>query len=123
YVLAVEEMPRKLIQYLNHPALRLSEEDDDHEAHQDNSIYMQKILLLLRSNTGHDFSLYKTNTIFRRIDRRIAFHRLHNYEEYVTYLRENPTEIEALLNELLIGVTKFFRDRKAFDILTKQIHR
>lgn len=122
YVLPVEEMPRKLVQYLSHPALRLSEEESDDNG-KDNNIYIQKILLLLRSNTGHDFSLYKTNTIFRRIDRRIAFHRLQNYEEYVSYLRENPGEIDILLNELLIGVTKFFRDRKAFDLLQKHIQQ
>lgn len=122
YILPVDEMPRKLVQYLSHPALLFSEDDGEVQDQADNSIYIQKILLLLRSNTGHDFSLYKTNTIFRRIDRRIAFHRLQHYEDYVNYLRENPTEIETLLNELLIGVTKFFRDRKAFDVLKKQIH-
>ncbi|MFD2147374.1 hypothetical protein [Mucilaginibacter antarcticus] len=63
--------------------------------------------MLLRSQTGHDFSLYKKSTINRRIDRRVAFHQLPDYVHYVNYLRENPQEIDVLFNELLIGVTKF----------------
>ncbi|WP_437919874.1 CheR family methyltransferase [Sphingobacterium sp. LRF_L2] len=120
YVLPTEEMPGKLIQYLRHPALQQSDEEET-ETDKNNNVYIQKILLLLRSNTGHDFSLYKKNTIFRRIERRIAFLQLVDYADYVTYLRENPMEIDTLFNELLIGVTKFFRDRQAFDLLRDQI--
>jgi two-component system CheB/CheR fusion protein len=120
YVLAPEEMPIKLIQYLKHPAL-----SDDSEGHaindSKNNNAIQKILMMLRSQTGHDFSLYKKNTITRRIDRRIAFHQLPDYSHYVTFLRENPSEINTLFNELLIGVTKFFRDATAFDSLRERL--
>jgi len=122
YILPPEEMPLKLIQYLNHPALA-AEENSELSSPIANKVYIQKILMLLRSQTGHDFSLYKKNTISRRIERRIAFHQLPDYENYVNYLRENPAEIDILFNELLIGVTKFFRDRHAFDSLKEHINR
>jgi two-component system CheB/CheR fusion protein len=116
FILSPEEMPGKLIQYLNHPALR-EPVADEFVSERNNQTHVQKILMLLRSSTGHDFSLYKKNTIIRRIERRIAFHQLPDYIHYVNYLRENPHEIEMLFNELLIGVTKFFRDASAFEIL------
>ncbi len=120
YVLSPDEMPLKLIQYINHPVLA---EEPSEQARTEirNSTSVQKILMLLRSHTGHDFSLYKKSTIIRRIDRRVAFHQLPDYVHYVTYLRENPIEIDTLFNELLIGVTKFFRDGAAFDSLKKKI--
>ncbi|MDB5131312.1 MAG: hypothetical protein JWR02_1061, partial [Mucilaginibacter sp.] len=116
YVLTPEEMPSKLIKYLNHPILN---EDNREQAITDskNSNAIQKVLMLLRSHTGHDFTLYKKNTITRRIDRRIAYNQLPDYISYINFLRENPGEIDVLFNELLIGVTKFFRDAEAFNVL------
>jgi two-component system CheB/CheR fusion protein len=121
YVLSPEEMPVKLIQYMNHPVLAEEASEQVREAIQ-NSNAIQKILMLLRSHTGHDFSLYKKSTITRRIDRRIAYHQIADYAAYVTFLRENPQETDILFNELLIGVTKFFRDSPAFDSLKKQLN-
>ncbi|RFZ81346.1 chemotaxis protein CheR [Mucilaginibacter terrenus] len=120
YVLSPEEMPLKLIQYLNHPVLTEEASDQVRTAIQ-NSNSIQKILMLLRSQTGHDFSLYKKSTITRRIDRRIAYHQLPDYISYVGFLRENPPEIDVLFNELLIGVTKFFRDAPAFESLKNKM--
>ncbi len=120
YILAPEEMPIRLIQYLKHPALS---EEPGFQALVDskNSTGLIKILMLLRSQTGHDFSHYKKSTITRRIARRIAFHQLADYSKYVTFLRENPQELTVLFNELLIGVTKFFRDADAFEMLTARL--
>src|SRR6195952_2236607 len=120
YVLTPEEMPSKLIKYLNHPILA---EDNREQAVMDskNSHAIQKVLMLLRSHTGHDFSLYKKSTVTRRIDRRIAFYQLANYAEYVNYLREHPHEIDVLFQEVLIGVTKFFRDHQAYEALQKKL--
>lgn len=120
YVLPPEEMPVKLIQFLNHPAILDNDEQITWETRNSNAI--PKILMLLRSHTGHDFTLYKKNTITRRIDRRVAFHQLSDYAQYVNYLRENPHEIDVLFNELLIGVTKFFRDPAAFDSLNEKLN-
>lgn len=122
YVLPPEDMPANLVRYLSHPVLT----DDTREqaiSESKNSNAMQKILMLLRSHTGHDFSLYKKNTVTRRIDRRIAYNQLPDYLHYVTYLRENPHEIDVLFNELLIGVTKFFRDHQAFEALQENLNR
>ncbi|WP_158799644.1 CheR family methyltransferase [Pedobacter sp. L105] len=122
YVLPPEDMPVKLIQYLSHPAIRESQSESEQSLSQANHTHLQKILMLLRSHTGHDFTLYKKSTIVRRIERRIAFHQLHDYVDYINYLRENPNELVLLFNELLIGVTKFFRDHDAFDALKNKLY-
>ncbi|SEA44465.1 CheR family methyltransferase [Pedobacter hartonius] len=122
YILSPEEMPVKLIQYLNHPAIREAQPESDFTLNQTSYTHLQKILMLLRANTGHDFTLYKKSTIVRRIERRIAFHQLNDYVDYINFLRENPAEIMRLFNELLIGVTKFFRDRDAFEALKGRLY-
>jgi len=122
YVLSAEDMPAKLIRYLNHPAIREAQSESDLSLNQANHTHLQKILMLLRSHTGHDFTLYKKSTIIRRIERRIAFHQLHDYIDYINYLRENPNELLLLFNELLIGVTKFFRDQDAFEVLKNKLY-
>lgn len=120
FVLAPEEMPIKLIQYLRHPGLN-EEPSEQTLSDSRNSNALQKVLLMLRSATGHDFSLYKKNTITRRIDRRLALHQLNDYSHYVNYLRENPQELDILFKEVLIGVTKFFRDAAAFEALRERM--
>ncbi len=82
---------------------------------------MNRLLMLLRSATGHDFSLYKKSTIGRRIERRMAQHDLDDTEIYARYLKENPAEIQILFKELLINVTSFFRDPDAFAALRQDI--
>ena len=120
YILSPEEMPIKLIQYVNHPILA-EEPNNDEQTEILNANAIQKILMLLRLHTGHDFSMYKKSTVIRRIDRRIAFHQLPDYGYYVNHLRENPQEIDILFNELLIGVTKFFRDPGAYSTLKNKL--
>ncbi|MDP3687313.1 MAG: chemotaxis protein CheB [Sulfurimicrobium sp.] len=79
------------------------------------------ILMLLRSNTGNDFSLYKKSTIGRRIERRMSQHNIDDMNIYARYLKENPAEVRALFKELLINVTSFFRDGEAFVMLKQDI--
>ena len=71
---------------------------------------IEHIFGLLRQRTRHDFSLYKINTVHRRIARRMAIHSLATPAQYVEFLHRNPLEIDLLFKELLIGVTAFFRD-------------
>jgi chemotaxis methyl-accepting protein methylase len=71
---------------------------------------LEQIVILLRERTGNDFSLYKNNTIYRRIERRMGLHQIDTTLLYTCYLRENPQELDLLFKELLIGVTSFFRD-------------
>ncbi|MDP9046491.1 MAG: chemotaxis protein CheR, partial [Bacteroidota bacterium] len=120
FVLPPEEMPIRLIQYLNHPALT-DEASKQVKFDIQNANAIQKILMLLRSHTGNDFLLYKKSTVTRRIDRRIAFLQLPDYNQYVNYLQNNLQEADVLFRELLIGVTKFFRDAHAFDSLKQKL--
>ena len=83
-------------------------------------VAMKKIFQLLRSQTGHDFSLYKPSTIYRRIERRMAVNEIEDITNYVKHMKQNPIEVEALFRDLLIGVTHFFRDTDAFRMLEKQ---
>ena len=82
---------------------------------------LEKIILLLRSRTGHDFTLYKKSTLYRRVERRIALHQLARIADYVRYLRENPHEADLLFQELLIGVTAFFRDPEVWQQLKTEV--
>lgn len=82
---------------------------------------MSRILMLLRSFTGHDFSHYKKSTIGRRVDRRMLQHNMTDLEIYARYLKEYPAEAHILFKELLINVTSFFRDAEAFAMLQKDI--
>ncbi len=82
---------------------------------------LKKIFVLLRSQTGHDFSQYKPSTVNRRIERRMAVHQIDGVGSYVSYLQRTPTEVEALFRDLLIGVTNFFRDPEAFRVLEELV--
>ena len=71
---------------------------------------LERIFALLRRRTRHDFSLYKSSTLYRRIERRMAIHGQPAVADYARFLGNNPQEIDLLFKELLIGVTSFFRD-------------
>jgi two-component system CheB/CheR fusion protein len=81
----------------------------------------QAVIDLLHAGTGIDFSLYRQTTFRRRVLRRSALLRKGSLGEYVAYLRENPDELHALSQEILIRVTHFFRDPEAFDVLSKRV--
>ncbi|MDY9925388.1 chemotaxis protein CheB [Methanosarcina sp.] len=115
YILAPAEMPAQLIAYVNQafgkrPHVVVQAEDA-----------MKKIFNLLRTRTGHDFSLYKQSTISRRIERRMAIQNIKSVDEYVHHLEQKPVEVEALFQDFLIGVTSFFRNPTAFDALQEKI--
>jgi len=82
---------------------------------------IEKITILLRNETGHDFSQYKKSTFLRRIERRMAIHQINELESYVRYLQGNPQELNLLFKELLIGVTNFFRDPQEWALLQKEV--
>ena len=81
---------------------------------------MKHILMLLRTKTGNDFSLYKQSTIRRRVERRMGMHNINDMDAYARYLKENPIEVQILFKEMLINVTSFFRDPEAFISLAKE---
>ena len=111
------ELPHKLIEFIKHIPLSKSESNSDLK----NTSNLEKIVILLRAQTGHDFSLYKKNTMFRRIERRMNVHQIDKIYNYVRFLQENPKETEILFKELLIGVTSFFRDPAVWEKLKTKI--
>ena len=80
-----------------------------------------KILALLRNSTGVDFSLYKPNTINRRITRRMVLGKAKTLDAYLRHLKGDATELDALYQDLLIGVTGFFRNPEAFEVLKQSV--
>jgi two-component system, chemotaxis family, CheB/CheR fusion protein len=117
YVLPTEQLPAQLGAYAQGPyfASAATASLDEGELPEP----MQKINVLLRARTGHDFSAYKAKTIRRRIERRINVHQLNGPLQYLRLLHENPHELDLLFCDLLIGVTSFFRDPGAFEVLAK----
>ncbi len=112
-VAPADELPVKLVQFLSQiPFVRLETENTIKDKNS-----LEKIISLLRIRTGNDFSLYKKNTMYRRIERRMAVHHIQKIISYVSFLKENPKEVEILFKELMIGVTNFFRDPQVWDKL------
>jgi two-component system CheB/CheR fusion protein len=117
YVLHPRDMPAQLIAYCRHVFRRartvkaLSKAEDA----------LKKLCVLLRAQTGHDFSQYKEGTLMRRIERRMSLHQFEDPEEYLQYVRENVSEAEGLFRDLLIGVTNFFRDSEAYEAFRQKV--
>ncbi|HEV8717079.1 MAG TPA: chemotaxis protein CheB, partial [Candidatus Binatia bacterium] len=82
---------------------------------------LQKVFAILRRTTGIDFSAYKPGTIKRRIARRMVVHKIEKLKQFVEYLQQNPTEVQALCQDLLIPVTSFFREPETCEALTSQV--
>ena len=116
-VAPVEDLAGRITAYVAHaphttaPELSLSAKTESG---------IEKICLLLRSQTGHDFSQYKRSTVYRRIERRMGLHQIDGIAGYLRYMQESPQETTLLFKELLIGVTSFFRDPEAWEHLQKQ---
>lgn len=119
YVLPPSQMPEHLIKYVKGPFLSVYKPKSKAEPLLKD--VMQKIFLQLRNRTGHDFSGYKANTTRRRIERRMNVHHLNDPGEYIKYMQQNAQESDLLFKELLIGVTSFFRDPDAFEVIKKKI--
>ena len=116
-----EELPLRIAETLQHlRPLPLGHSPRESETADQKSAF-DKVCILLRARTGHDFSLYKKTTVYRRVERRMAIHQLDRIGDYVRYLRENPQEVDLLFRELLIGVTSFFRDPATWDYLQQQV--
>ncbi len=107
-VAPAEELASSIVAYLQHIPLLKREWPDEKLTDKDQS-GLEKVILILRTQTGHDFSFYKKSTIYRRIERRMGLHQLTKIAYYVRYLSENSQEAGLLFKELIIGVTNFFR--------------
>ncbi|MEL7589340.1 MAG: chemotaxis protein CheB [Prolixibacteraceae bacterium] len=111
------ELPGKLMDLIEHiPVIR-----SDTEMESRDKGALEKIIILLRAHNGNDFSLYKKNTLYRRIERRMGIHKIDRIISYVHFLQENPKELEILFKEFLIGVTNFFRDAQVWEKLKEMV--
>ena len=123
-----QAIARELARISHHPYVRQlsvpdTEEDvapREQDAPQSEPDFRQ-ILRLLRRNTNTDFTAYKPTTLKRRIERRMALMQFDSLARYLAYLRDHPTELDALYQDLLIGVTSFFRDHTTFETLGREI--
>jgi chemotaxis protein methyltransferase CheR/two-component system CheB/CheR fusion protein len=115
-VAPVQDLPKRLVALLEHtfsaslPAVIRSQPPKAKGS-------LEQIVIILRTRTGNDFSLYKKNTLYRRIERRMSMHQVKTIALYARYLRENSQEQDLLFKELLIGVTSFFRDSEVWEQL------
>ena len=119
YVLRPAQMPEKLLSYIEHPYINKTK-DFKEELDQTEDALL-KIIMLIREHCGVDFSYYKPNTLIRRIEKRLGINQFEKIEDYIALLEKDPLEVDILYKELLIGVTKFFRDKEAFDELEQKI--
>lgn len=115
FVLPPAQMPEQLIKYIRHQ--HCTKHKAPFISQEEIETSMQKIFMLLRTATNHDFSLYKKNTICRRIERRMHVQQIDKLDDYVRFLQDSTNEVTILFKELLIGVTSFFRDPEAFELL------
>jgi two-component system CheB/CheR fusion protein len=119
-VLPAAEIPRKIVAFKNSlGTVRISvevEKTSEEEQHA-----LREILTQLRFKTGHDFHNYKRPTLLRRIERRIYIRNLASLTEYADYVQKNPDECVSLMKDLLISVTNFFRDKKAWNAIEVEV--
>lgn len=108
FVLPVRQLAERLAELIGSKGHVATAQKADEEEN------LRRILAHLRVRTGHDFSHYKRSTVMRRLLRRMQVTRKEAFEDYFAYLRDNAEEGQALLSDLLISVTTFFRDPKAF---------
>ena len=116
-VAPAENLYLKLISILKHIPVVKSKLDIEVK---DKSAF-EKIIILLRTHTSNDFSLYKKNTVNRRIERRMGIHKIDDIYSYVHFLQDNPKEVHILFKELMIGVTSFFRDSPVWEKLKEKV--
>jgi two-component system, chemotaxis family, CheB/CheR fusion protein len=121
FILTPQEIAEELANISRHPYVVYPTSAMDVAARPEGETALQAIFALLRRLTGVDFTLYKHATLKRRIQRRMVLYRLNSLENYLTYLQEHPTEVQALYDEILINVTSFFRDPVAFDLLRSKV--
>ncbi len=119
FILPPAKLADELVNYIRHPFIKKTD-NIENLINQDEHL-LSKVIALLRDVKGVDFSDYKDNTIIRRLEKRISINRFENLQDYVHFLTNNNREISTLFNELLIGVTRFFRDSEAYKKLETEV--
>src|SRR5947208_10947690 len=121
-VLPPHEIANEIRRIADHPYIRrpVSDPEEIEKAAYRQADDLGRIFLSLKKQMGVDFNAYKETTLLRRIQRRMALHRLEKLNQYARFLRDNKKEIEALFDDLLINVTRFFRDKQLFRVLKRR---
>jgi two-component system, chemotaxis family, CheB/CheR fusion protein len=117
FVLSPEQIAKEIIRIGQHPYATPPRESRA----MDNDENFAKVVQLLHDSSGADFRHYKFNTLYRRITRRMLLQRMDGLEQYVELLRQTPSELEALYQDILISVTSFFRDAASFEALKCEV--
>ena len=120
FVLPIDEIPSKLDDYFQH-LIEIDGRKGPDGVRQETVGHLANICALLRLRTGHDFSGYKDKTVTRRVQRRMQVLQIDEVPDFIERLRKEPQELDALLQDLLIGVTNFFRDPQAFEVLEREV--
>jgi two-component system CheB/CheR fusion protein len=118
YVLPPDEIAKELAHIARHPFIVPAGEQPLHIPREPNLV---QILEMLHRATGVDFSNYKRNTLIRRISRRMVLHKMDGLKEYVRLLQSTPAELDALYQDVLIGVTSFFRNPESYEVLKARV--
>lgn len=113
------QLAEELINYIKHPFVKEKRRIETILAGEQSQL--SKVISILSETKNVDFSCYKENTIIRRLEKRISINRFDKIEDYIRFLLNNSKEINILFNELLIGVTRFFRDDSAFNSLKSEV--
>ncbi len=119
FVLPPREMPHQLLSYVRHPLAAKKDQDGPVLTGEEDKL--SRVISLLRKDSGLDFALYKPSTVVRRIERRMSVNQCDTLSDYLEFLYDHPRELGTLYKELLIGVTKFFRDSQPFRQLRQGI--
>jgi two-component system, chemotaxis family, CheB/CheR fusion protein len=119
YVLPPDEIAKELVRLSRHPYV--APQRDVQEEAETRQPSLVEVLDLLHRATGVDFTHYKRNTLYRRITRRAVLHKMDSLKDYVRFLQNTPSEVEALYQDILINVTSFFRNPEAFDVLKQKV--
>jgi two-component system CheB/CheR fusion protein len=121
FILSPDAIATELANISRHPYVTTPTPSIAQDESSDRADAISTIFTLLQTNFGVDFTHYKRTTLQRRIFRRMALHHLEQLADYVRYLQENPAEVQALYQEILIQVTSFFRDAAAFETLKRDV--
>ena len=121
YSLSPKVIAEELMNIANHPKISRQKIVDIEESTKEELTSNQKIFTLLRAVFGVNFANYKKSTTNRRINRRMVLNKIRDRKNYVDFLRENKEELQSLFDDLLIGVTSFFREPNTFAILKEKV--
>jgi two-component system, chemotaxis family, CheB/CheR fusion protein len=119
FILSPENIAKEIVRLAKNPQLSRAKLDAPRHAERETEI--KKILKMLNTSSGVDFTHYRETTVNRRIARRMVINKIDSDRKYVNFLQAHPDELQALFDDLLIGVTSFFREPKTFEALKEKV--